>query len=112
MIHDVVQNRHLLRLLRSIGHAKRYKEGNAISETQMREFVGAATLKRHKLLREGVVGPLSPVTFAFWTTSDFDQPARQFARELGLWYMDQITLAEYISQLGPDAVMALADKGK
>lgn len=93
-----------------IGQAKRYKAGNVISETQLREFVGAATLERHKLLKQGSIGPLSPVIFAFWTTSDFDQSARRFARELGMWYMDGITLAEYVAQLGlKESVMSLAD---
>jgi len=54
-----------------IGQAKRYKAGNTISETQLREFVGAATLERHKLLKDGIIGPLSPVVFAFWTTIGF-----------------------------------------
>ncbi len=96
-----------------IGQAKRYKEGNVISETQVREFVGAATLARHKLLKDNKIGPLSPVIFAFWTTSDFDQNAKLFARELGLWYKDGVTLARYVTELGlkealsalPDAVM-------
>ena len=96
-----------------IGQAKRYKAGNAITETQLREFIGAATLQRHKLLREGIIGPLSPVIFAFWTTSDFDQNARQFARELGIWYMDGVTLAGYVAELGlKESVMALLDAVK
>jgi len=93
-----------------IGQAKRYKDGHAISETQLREFVGAATLARHKLLKDGRIGPLSPVIFAFWTTSDFDQNAKLFARELGLWYMDGVTLAGYVTELGlREAVIALPD---
>jgi hypothetical protein len=93
-----------------IGQAKRYKDGNAVSETQLREFVGAATLGRHKLLQDGIIGPLSPVIFAFWTTSDFDHNAKQFARELGLWYMDGVTLAGYVTTLGlKEGVMVLAD---
>ncbi len=96
-----------------IGQAKRYKDGNVISETQLREFIGAAILARHKLLRDGIIGPLSPMIFAFWTTSDFDQNARQFARESGLWYMDGVTLAGYITALGlKESVMALADAPK
>jgi len=96
-----------------IGQAKRYKAGNAITETQLREFIGAATLQRHRLLREGIIGPLSPVIFAFWTTSDFDQNARQFARELGIWYMDGVTLAGYVAELGlKESVMALLDAAK
>lgn len=82
-----------------IGQAKRYKDGNAISETKLREFVGAATLKRHKLLREGSICPLTPVLFAFWTTSSFDQNAKLYARDVGLWYMDGHTLAAYVTAL-------------
>lgn len=96
-----------------IGQAKRYKVGNAISETQLREFVGAATLERHRLLKDGTIGPLSPVVFAFWTTSDFDQNAKQFARALGIWFMDGVTLAAYVADLGlEESVMALVDVAK
>ena len=96
-----------------IGQAKRYKAGNSITETKLREFVGAGTLEKHKLLRDGVIGPLSPVIFAFWTTSEFDSNARRFARALGLWYMDGVTLAEYVSQLALwDYVNALQDEAK
>ena len=96
-----------------IGQAKRYRDGNPVSETQLREFIGGATLWRHKLLRDGTIGPLSPVMFAFWTTSDFDKNAKQFARELGLWYMDGVTLAGYVVALGLKAsVLELADAPK
>jgi len=89
-----------------IGQAKRYKDGNPISETRLREFVGAATLRRHQLK----LGPLAPVLFAFWTTSDFDPGAKRYARELGLWYMDGLTLATYVTDLGlKDLVMSLPD---
>lgn len=89
-----------------IGQAKRYKDGNPISETRLREFVGAATLKRHQLK----VGPLAPVLFAFWTTADFEPSAKRYARELGLWYMDGLTLATYVTDLGlKDLVMSLPD---
>jgi hypothetical protein len=46
------------------------------------------------------LGPLTPVVFAFWTTSDFDPNAKRFARDVGLWYMDGLTLASYVSGLG------------
>lgn len=83
-----------------IGQAKRYQSGNTISEKQLREFVGAATLQRHHLQAERKLGPLAPILFAFWTTSDFDTNAKRFAREVGLWYMPGETLADYISRLG------------
>jgi len=93
-----------------IGQAKRYRESNLISETQLRGFVGAATLKRHELLATQSVGALTPVLYAFWTTSDFDPNAKKYARAMGLWYMDGRTLAEYIEHLQLRAgVMSLAD---
>lgn len=93
-----------------VGQAKRYREANPIRECQLREFVGAATLRRHELQRNAVIGPLTPVLFAFWTTSDFDPNAKRFARASGLWYMDGDTLANYIDNLGLGApVLALRD---
>lgn len=93
-----------------IGQTKRYKDGNAISETRLREFVGAATLRKHQLSSEGKIGPLAPVLFAFWTTSDFDSNAKRYARDLGLWYMDGYTLATYVTELGlKDEVLSLSD---
>ena len=83
-----------------IGQTKRYKDGNLISETQVREFVGAAVMRRHSLAREGSIGPLSPIIFAFWTTSDFEPNAKKFARDSGLWIMDGFTFANYVTELG------------
>jgi hypothetical protein len=93
-----------------VGQTKRYKEGNSVNELQVREFVGGATLKKHELLQEKRLGPLTPVIFAFWTTSDFDPSAKRFARAVGLWYMDGLTLASYMSGLGFEThVMSLPD---
>ncbi len=93
-----------------IGQAKRYKDGNLIKETAVREFVGAAMLRIYELQRDAGLSPLAPVILAFWTTSDFDPNAKRFARALGLWYMDGKTLANYISHLNmTDTVMNLPD---
>ncbi len=83
-----------------IGQAKRYKEGSAISETKLREFVGAAVLQRHRLSSRSAISPLMPTLFAFWTTSDLEPNAKKFARSVGLWYMDGVTLAAYARELG------------
>lgn len=83
-----------------VGQAKRYKEGNNIRESQVREFVGAGILQLHRLQAEGKVGPLAPTLFAFWTTAEFDQGARRYARAAGVWYMDGDTLANYVHRLG------------
>lgn len=91
-----------------IGQTKRYKQGNVITETQLREFVGAAVLKKHELQLRGKIGPLTPVIYAFWTTSDFDPSAKIFARAVGLWFMGGRTLAKYVDSLGlKDKLMAL-----
>ena len=93
-----------------IGQTKRYKDGNVVRETQLREFVGASLLRKHSLRRDGKVGPLTPVICAFWTTSDFEPNARQYARAVGLWYMEGSTLAHYLETLGLAAkVMAMSD---
>jgi hypothetical protein len=83
-----------------IGQTKRYKEGNVINETTVREFVGAAVLRRHELQKDGKAGPMSPTIFAFWTTSDFHPNAKKFAKSTGLWYMDGYTFATYVNELG------------
>ena len=93
-----------------IGQAKRYRDGNLIVETKLREFVGAGILERHQLLKEGRISPLTPVLFAFWTTSSFDPNAKRYARDMGLWYMDGVTLAGYVNLLGlHEIVLALPD---
>jgi hypothetical protein len=85
-----------------IGQAKRYKEGSAISETKLREFVGASVLKRHQMASAAgsATPPLTPTLFAFWTTSDLERNAKIYARSVGLWYMDGTTLAAYAQELG------------
>ena len=93
-----------------IGQAKRYREGAAISETRLREFVGASVLQRHVLTASSNLGPLIPTLYAFWTTSDLDPNARNFAKSVGVWYMDGQTLAAYVIHLNlRQIVMALPD---
>lgn len=81
-----------------IGQAKRYL-GQPISEQQLREFVGAATRKKQELRKSHIVGALSPVIFAFWTTSNFQSNADSYARDVGLWTMDGLTLSKYACEL-------------
>jgi len=83
-----------------IGQAKRYKLGANIGEVKIREFVGAALLRRHTMGLESNLSPLAPTLFAFWTTSDLEPNARRFARSVGVWYMDGATLASYCEFLG------------
>ena len=83
-----------------IGQTKRYKEGNIISERQVREFVGASLLRKQQLQIEGKIKALSPVILAFWTTSDFEPNAKIYARALGVWFMDGHTFCHYLNHLG------------
>lgn len=91
-----------------IGQAKRYKDGANIGEVKLREFVGAALLRRHVLGVNSNLSPLAPTLYAFWTTSDLDPNARKFARSIGVWYMDGPTFAAYAEELGlRDEIMGM-----
>lgn len=94
----------------AIGQAKRYKDGLLIKETQVREFVGAAVLRRYEMQRDNSIRQFSPVLLAFWTTSDFDPNARKYARALGIWHMDGRTLSDYVRHLElEEEVLAMPD---
>lgn len=82
-----------------IGQAKRYKQDNNVSETDIRKFVGGALKKLNDFRQSGKVGVLTPVIFAFWITSDFDDPAKEYAKTMGIWFMNGRTLVEYLNKL-------------
>jgi restriction endonuclease Mrr len=82
-----------------IGQAKRYKQDNNVSETEIRKFVGGAFKKLNEFRKAGKVGALTPVIFAFWITSDFDSPAKEYAKTMGIWFMNGRTLVEYLDKL-------------
>ena len=71
-----------------IGQAKRYKRSHTISETEIRKFVGGALKKINDFRKSGLVSPLTPIVFAFWTSSDFDQPAKKYAQNMGIWLLN------------------------
>jgi restriction endonuclease Mrr len=83
-----------------IGQAKRYKKGNDVSETEIRKFVGGALKKLNDFRKSGKVGTLTPVIFAFWTSSDFQDSAKEYAKAMGIWFMNGRTLVEYLNKLG------------
>lgn len=83
-----------------IGQSKRYKDGNQVTEKELREFVGA-TIKRVydiKKTKESI-GIFQPVIIAFWTTSDFHYNAIKYAKEIGLWYLNGIALSQMATKL-------------
>jgi restriction endonuclease Mrr len=78
-----------------IGQAKRYN-GQNITECDMREFIGGAILQADNLRKGNAIdtGLLSPVCYAYWTTSDFHHLARSYARQMGIWYLNGVGLAQ------------------
>jgi restriction endonuclease Mrr len=79
-----------------VGQAKKYGKDNLVVEQEIRSFVGSTVRKTSDpedpyCFRRHI---LAPVSFAFWTTSDFQPSARRFARGLGLWYLNGIALSQ------------------
>lgn len=85
-----------------LGQAKRYARENLVAETDLRGFVGSA-IKRSSdpddtaTYRRAILAPLS---FAFWTTSDFQPSAKKYAKIVGLWYLNGTGLAQLALRLG------------
>jgi restriction endonuclease Mrr len=79
-----------------IGQAKRYKDGNHVTEKEMREFIGCSIKRMEELkrTRSDSYGIFQPTVLAFWTTSDFHIEARKFAIEMGIWYLNGIALCQ------------------
>ncbi|MBV5272199.1 MAG: restriction endonuclease [Lamprocystis purpurea] len=82
-----------------VGQAKRYRQSNIVTENDLRKFVGGALKKVHALRDRQDFGVLSPVVYSYWTTSDFDPSAKEYARVMGLWLMNGPTLAKYLLEL-------------
>ena len=79
-----------------VGQAKKYGRDHLVVEQEIRSFVGSTVRKTSDpedphCFRRNI---LAPVSFAFWTTSDFQPSARKFARGLGLWYLNGIALSQ------------------
>ncbi|MES2201220.1 MAG: restriction endonuclease [candidate division FCPU426 bacterium] len=85
-----------------IGQSKRYGQKNNVGESEIRTFVGGAIRKSDELRKNFPerVGIMTPTILAFWTTSDFAGPARKYAREMGVWYLSGIGLAQFAIRLG------------
>jgi hypothetical protein len=79
-----------------IGQAKRYIDGNHVKEKDLREFIGAAIKRMDELkkTRSDQFGILHPIILAFWTTSDFHLNAKNYAKDLGIWYLNGIALCQ------------------
>jgi len=87
-----------------VGQAKRYTKGNQVCEKEIREFVGASIKKVDELkkTRSEQFGILQPVIYAFWTTSDFNSIGREYAKNIGIWYLNGVALCQLALQLGID----------
>ncbi|MEB6605326.1 MULTISPECIES: restriction endonuclease [Aeromonas] len=79
-----------------LGQAKRYARSHNVNLNEMRQFVGSCKAKINDLKRSGKIGPFTPIMCAFWTTSNFSAEAVNYARQIGVWYMDGISIAKAI----------------
>lgn len=82
-----------------IGQAKRYANNNEVTETEIRKFIGGAVFVLDQLRKQGKLNILSPVVYAFWTTSDLNSSAKIYSRQMGIWHLDGMALAEYVLKL-------------
>lgn len=89
-----------------IGQAKRYKDNNFVSETEIRKFIGGAVDIANSFRIESKLTSLGPVLFAFWTTSSFHENARAYCKRTGIWYMEGLSVAEYVKKLGLQHLIA------
>lgn len=83
-----------------IGQAKRYKDNNFVSESEIRKFIGGAVDIANSFKIDKKLTALGPVLFAFWTTSSFHENARTYCKRTGVWYMEGLSVAEYVKKLG------------
>lgn len=84
-----------------IGQAKRWTVDN-ITETMMREFIGGAVLRAQRIRTTAPTdaGLFTPVIYAYWTTSDFHHEARNYARDMGIWYLNGVGLTQLALRAG------------
>ncbi len=71
-----------------------------MKEKELREFVGGGILKLQEYRERRIWNPLTPIVFAFWTTSDFHKSAKDYARNIGIWFMNGWSFARYVRELG------------
>lgn len=85
-----------------IGQAKRWGEDYNITEKMIREFIGGALLHAQnvRITLPNDAGILTPVIYAYWTTSDFHVEARKYARSMGIWYLNGIGLIQLAIRAG------------
>lgn len=83
-----------------LGQAKRYKQNNSVTTNELRQFVGACKAKVREFTISGKIGPLTPIIYAFWTTSYFDPKALDYAHQMGIWFMDGYSIADHLEKIG------------
>ncbi|HPG40609.1 MAG TPA: restriction endonuclease [bacterium] len=79
-----------------IGQAKRYAENNHVTEKVLREFIGSSIHKLEQFRNDKKICALTPVLYAFWTTSEVEFRAKKYAQDMGIWIMNGSTFADYV----------------
>jgi len=83
------------------GQAKRYSKGKLVAEKDVRSFIGGAIKKGSDYMREcSKAGILSPIIYAFWTTSDFEPSARKYCADIGIRYLNGLALSQLATRAG------------
>lgn len=83
-----------------VGQAKKYARGNYVTENEIRKFIGGAQRQVFEIKnRRSDIGALTPVLYAFWTTSDFHQAAKEYLKAMGIWGLNGIGVAQFAYRL-------------
>jgi len=98
LVHKDIKNMPITSKFLILGQAKRYNNKNSVTLNELRQFVGSCKAKVKEYIIQGKVGPLTPIIYAFWTTSEFDPKARDYAHQMGIWFMDGYSFSCHIEQ--------------
>jgi restriction endonuclease Mrr len=90
-----------------LGQSKKTLDNNKIKLNELRHFVGSASLRIERLKREGKIKGFSPVILAFWTSSSFHEHASNYSKEMGIWALDGMALADYVTKLDMTTMLEL-----
>ena len=95
-----------------IGQAKHYCDGNQVVLNECRQFIGASIRFKRAMHETHTLSEFQPIVLAFWTTSDFNSVALDFLKEMGVWYLNGITLSALASSVGfsVEEIKAIGDE--
>ncbi|KJR40192.1 mrr restriction system protein [Candidatus Magnetoovum chiemensis] len=84
-----------------LGQAKKYSK-DRITLSDVQKFIGGALKETNEQRKK--YGVLTPALYAFWTTSEFNKDAKEYCKNMGIWYLDGYALTELANSLGIDCL--------